>query len=417
MAYQKGTRRAEELIAEARGLSYTEQYSYTEGWNDNVAVNILNFAIQRLYNAVTQIDSPPNIQETSINVISGQQAYDLPIDVHMALRIMDVRYLYSRPNSPWAYVTLNEGMIQDRFSYPTNIPDTWCLRNGQMLLSPTPNITQNKALVINYQKRMRYLDVRRGKVSSISSPNGNIVSISNAFPAEVTTEFAHNMVTGYKSSIQGAEGMTLLNGGVYDITVTSPTSYTLDGVDSTTYAPYTGGGKWFQNPITFQLNFTVNSQKDVQMQANANSILDRVDYCCIVDRFGNPIVDAIPLYGYNQISLILTADTSFVFSEEQLDLFNAALADDAVLYVVQGDYASTHSELDRECERQLIEYMILRFFRLQSNAEPTKDQADAERQVLDQLVVAYRRYRPSIMPVIMTQRLPKSYPFGPRGIV
>ncbi len=417
MAYQKGTRRAEELIAEARGLSYTEQYSYTEGWNDNVAVNILNFAIQRLYNAVTQIDSPPNIQETSINVISGQQAYDLPIDVHMALRIMDVRYLYSGPNSPWAYVTLNEGMIQDRFSYPTNIPDTWCLRNGKILLSPTPNITQNKALVINYQKRMRYLDVRRGKVSSISSPNGNIVSISNAFPAEVTTEFAHNMVTGYKSSIQGAEGMTLLNGGVYDITVTSPTSYTLDGVDSTTYAPYTGGGKWFQNPITFQLNFTVNSQKDVQMQANANSILDKVDYCCIVDRFGNPIVDAIPLYGYNQTSLILTADTSFVFSEEQLDLFNAALADDAVLYVVQGDYASTYSELDRECERQLIEYMILRFFRLQSNAEPTKDQADAERQVLDQLVVAYRRYRPSIMPVIMTQRLPKSFPFGPRGIV
>ena len=220
MAYQKGTRRTEELIAEARGLSYTEQYSYTEGWNDNVAVNILNFAIQRLYKAITMIDSPPNIEEYSMDIVARQQAYDIPIDVHMALRIVDVRYLYAGPNSPWAYVTLNEGMIQDRFSYPTNIPDTYCIRNGQLLLSPTPNISQNQSLVVNYQKRMRYLDVRRGKVSSISSLHGNIVNISNANPAEVTTEFAHGMITGSKSSIQSAEGMTLLNGGVYDITVT-----------------------------------------------------------------------------------------------------------------------------------------------------------------------------------------------------
>lgn len=417
MAYQKGTRRTEELIAEARGLSYTEQYSYTEGWNDNVAVNILNFAIQRLYKAITMIDSPPNIEEYSMDIVARQQAYDIPIDVHMALRIVDVRYLYAGPNSPWAYVTLNEGMIQDRFSYPTNIPDTYCIRNGQLLLSPTPNISQNQSLVVNYQKRMRYLDVRRGKVSSISSLHGNIVNISNANPAEVTTEFAHGMITGSKSSIQSAEGMTLLNGGVYDITVTGANTYTLDGVDTTLFAPYTGGGFWFQNPISFQLNFVVNSQKDVQMQANANSLLDKVDYCCIVDRFGNPIVDAIPLNGYNMTSFILTADPSFVFSAAQLALFNTSIAAGTLLYVVQGDYASTHSQLDRECEQQLIEYMILRFFRLQSNAEPTKDQADAERQVLEQLVAAYRRYRPSVMPIIFTQRLPKSFPFGRRGIV
>lgn len=418
MAYQRGTRRAEELIAEARGLSYTESYSLTEGWNNNVAVDIINFAISRIYNAITQIDSPPNIEEYTMDVVAGKQAYDIPIDVHMALRIMDVRYLYAGPNSPWAYVTLNQGMIQDRFSYPTNIPDTYCIRNGQMLLSPTPNISQNQSLVVNYQKRMRSIDIRRGMVSSILSPNGRVVNISNSNPAQVTTEFAHGMVTGTKSSLQSLSGgMSQLNGGVYTITSTGANTYTLDGVDSTFFGPYIAGGFWFQNPITFQLNFVVNSQKDVTMQEYANSILDKVDYCCFVDNFGNPIVDAISLNGYNMNSFVLTANPSFVFTAPQLALFQAAIANNDLIYVVQGDYASTHSQLDRACETQLIEYLILRFFRLQSNAEPTRDQAIAERDALEQMVTAYRRYRPSVVPIIMTQRLPKSFPFGPRGIV
>ena len=73
-------------------------------------------------------------------------------------------------------------------------------------------------------------------------------------------------------------------------------------------------------------------------------------------------------------------------------------------------------ELDRKSEDLLIEYVVLRLLRLQSASEPTKDQLDAEEAVLNRLAIAYRRYRPSVVPVIWQQRLrSRSWFWGGRG--
>ncbi|HET9433066.1 MAG TPA: hypothetical protein VFO37_04880 [Chitinophagaceae bacterium] len=342
MTYASGTRRTEELIAAARSLSYSEQYSFTEGWDDNTVVTIMNLGLDRLYDKITQVDNVANIQEVSLNVVAQQQAYDIPIDVHMAVRIMDVRYLYG--TQAYEFITLRQGMIQDRFGYPTNIPDVYCIRNGQILLSPVPNLTKNNALIINYQKRMRKLDIRRGKVSS----------------------------------------------------------YTADGSN--------------QN-FVMTLTFSVLSQKDANLMENANSILDKIDYCTLVDRYGNAIVNAIPLNGYNQTTFALTALPTYTIPASEKAALDAALASGMIVYVVQGDYGSSHSELDRQCEDHLIEYMVLRLLRLQSAAEPTEAQMKTEEAVLDRLRWAYRRVGPSIMPIIFEQRSrPRSWPFGVRGI-
>lgn len=342
--YALGTRRTEEIIADARRLSYQEQYSYTEGWDDNTVVEIMNLGLDRLYASITEIDNPANIEELSLNTVAGQQSYDIPIDVHMAIRIMDMRFLYAGTQSPWAFITLKQGMIQDRFPYPTNIPDTYCIRNGKLLLSPIPNVTGIGNLVINFQKRMRKMDIRRGKVSS----------------------------------------------------------YTEDGLGEN---------------VKFQLNFTVTSQKDVNMRENAASILDKIDYCTFVDRNGVPIVNAIPLNSYNQNTFVLTCDPFYIIPPEEKIALNTALNAGVVVYVVGGDYSSSHSQLDRQCEDHLIEYTILRLLRLQSAAEPTKDQLETEESVLKKLVWAYRRYRPSIMPIVWQERLRgRSYPWGSRGV-
>ena len=118
-----GTRSLEEMIRDARSLSYQENYSFTEGWNDNVAAEVFNLGLDRLYGAVTQIENDANVEEVAMNVVAGQFAYDLPIDVHMALRIADVRFLFG--TQPYEFVTLIQGTIQDRFQFPTNIPDTY----------------------------------------------------------------------------------------------------------------------------------------------------------------------------------------------------------------------------------------------------------------------------------------------------
>jgi len=53
-----GTRRTEEIIEEVRGLSYTEDYSLTEGWNNNVLTDLLNRSLNNVYHAITQVDNP-----------------------------------------------------------------------------------------------------------------------------------------------------------------------------------------------------------------------------------------------------------------------------------------------------------------------------------------------------------------------
>lgn len=199
--YMKGTRRIDEMAANARQLGYQENYSYTEGWDDNTVGEIFNLGLNQLYDKICQIDNVANIEEYSTTVLAGVQEYPIPQNVKMALQIMNVRYLYG-PET-WQFVTLEQGMIQDRFSYPTNIPSTYCIRNGKILLSPTPNITRENALIVNYQKRMRSLDYRRGKVTNILSAFGNVTGISNANPCQITTQNPHGLMTGVKVGLGG----------------------------------------------------------------------------------------------------------------------------------------------------------------------------------------------------------------------
>lgn len=412
--YQTGTRRLDEMAANARQLSYQESYSYTEGWDDNTVGEVFNLGLNQIYDKICEIDNVANIEEFTTDVVAGVQSYHIPQSVKMKIQIMNVRYLYG-PQT-WQFVTLEQGMIQDRFSYPTNIPTTYCIRNGEILLSPTPNITRPNALIVNFQKRMRRLDYRRGKVTNIISPYGNIVNINNANPCEVTTQFAHGLLNGQKVGISGDFDMSALIDMTFIITVTSPTTFTLNGVDSTNFPIFQGIALWFLNPVQFQLNFTVNSQKDINLQANANSILDKIDWICFVDKNGEPVIDAIALAGYNQQTFVLTCEPNYVIPYSSWLVFQSFLTNQDTFYVITGDYSSTHSQLDRQTEDLLIEYTVLRLLRLQSAAEPTENQREAEQDVLKRLAISYRRYRPSIVPIIYQQRLrTRSWFWGGRG--
>ena len=410
----QGTRRIDEMAANARQLAYQENYSYTEGWDDNVVGEIFNLGLNRLYDKICQVDNVANIEEYVQDVFAGVQEYAIPQSVKMGLQIMNVRFLYGTQS--WMFVTLAQGMIQDRYSYPTNIPTTFCIRNGKLILSPTPNITRTASLIVNYQKRMRKLDFRRGKVTNITSAYGVITDINNAFPCQITTAAPHGLVNGQKVGINGVFEPAELIDNSFIITTTGANTFTLNGVSTLLSNPFSGTANWFSNPVTFLLNFTVLSQKDSNLQANANSILDKIDWACIVDKNGDVIIDAIPVSTYNQTSLVLTADSNYVIPITAFTAFNALVANRDTPYVVSGDYTSIHSQLDRQSEDLLIEYCVLRLLRLQSAAEPTVSQMAAEEAVLDRLAISYRRYRPSIVPIIFQQRLRQRSSFwGSRG--
>lgn len=76
----------------------------------------------------------------------------------------------------------------------------------------------------------------------VLKPAATITGITQANPAVVTTSAAHTFITGESVTITGVVGMTELNGNTYQITVLTPTTFQLDGVDSTGFGAYVSGG-------------------------------------------------------------------------------------------------------------------------------------------------------------------------------
>lgn len=70
----------------------------------------------------------------------------------------------------------------------------------------------------------------------------NITDITQASPAEVTTEDNHNLNSGTIVQILDVLGMDEINGIETSISVTSPTKFTLTGIDSTEFSEYVSGG-------------------------------------------------------------------------------------------------------------------------------------------------------------------------------
>lgn len=332
------TTTAQNMIAQARSLAYSEQYSLTEGWSDNTLVSILNLGLKRLYNALTQIENDAYVEEARLDSVAYQDAYDLPIQVSYALRLVDVRYLYG--NQVYQFIELTNTPIQDRYAYPANLPQIYTIRKGQILLSPMPTETRVGNIIINYQKRMRGLDIRRGIVSS-----------------------------------------------------------------------YDDAGP---GPITFDVDYAAASQKDANLRMNGESVLDLTDYICIVDYKGTPIVSGIPVSSYNQTTQVLTTEPEFEFLPAEQAALDALLDAGQLPYIVTGQYASTNSELDAWCEAALIEYMVLRLLRLQSDAAETAEQFATEEAVIKQLITQHRRIRPTTYKVEMIGgRASNYYPYVP----
>lgn len=72
--------------------------------------------------------------------------------------------------------------------------------------------------------------------------NISISGASNSNPAIITSTIQHDLKTGDQVSLFDIGGMVELNGQVAFVTVLSPLTFSLNGIDSTAFTPYTSGG-------------------------------------------------------------------------------------------------------------------------------------------------------------------------------
>lgn len=75
---------------------------------------------------------------------------------------------------------------------------------------------------------------------------GVITGATQANPCVITSP-SHNLLTGSIITISNVGGMTQLNGNTYTVTVITPNSFSLNGVNSTGFTAYTSGGSWSSN--------------------------------------------------------------------------------------------------------------------------------------------------------------------------
>jgi len=85
--------------------------------------------------------------------------------------------------------------------------------------------------------------------------SGGITAATKADPCKITS-VNHGLSTGDEVHIVGVGGMTELNGNTYTITHTSSNTFTLDGVDSTSFGTYTSGGTWSQVNLVVRIPYT-----------------------------------------------------------------------------------------------------------------------------------------------------------------
>lgn len=118
------------------------------------------------------------------------------------------------------------------------------------LTDSTPNASFTVNLFANntFNSKSNLLIGQKNSETSLT-PAGNILSITNANPCQVTTIEPHGLVNGYSVQFQQVRGMEVagisqLNGFNFTIIVTGTNSFTLNGLDSSAFTVYEGGGYW-----------------------------------------------------------------------------------------------------------------------------------------------------------------------------
>lgn len=96
---------------------------------------------------------------------------------------------------------------------------------------------------------------------------------SQANPCQITTSQPHGLQTSDQVNIFGVVGMTELNNIQYVITVTSSTSFTLDGIDSLGFTPYVSGGYVAAAvPAKLDIQIIVDDVQNITQLNNGNLI-------------------------------------------------------------------------------------------------------------------------------------------------
>jgi hypothetical protein len=166
--------RIDKLITHIRKATENEEVGTGYGIQDSEFIRYLNEAQDRLVSKITQQHPAVFVEETTIDTVANQEAYDIPADAIAFNRVTDVQY---SAKSLRGFYTLNRISLKERDTDLKGEPLQYIRKAGQILLSPIPT-TSSGQIRLNYIRRPRDLDTRRGKVDSVTLGASSITALS-----------------------------------------------------------------------------------------------------------------------------------------------------------------------------------------------------------------------------------------------
>ena len=140
---------------------------------DSEILQYLNDAHERLH-AVVSAKYPKIFVETKeYDIVRGQADYSLPTDAFLGNKVLNVEYSYTGDTDD--YYPLEPITLKERTNY-SGYPVNYIRRSGKITLDPIPDSPSGK-IRVEYVKRIRHLDSRRGVVDIITTSGSSIASL------------------------------------------------------------------------------------------------------------------------------------------------------------------------------------------------------------------------------------------------
>jgi len=119
------------------------------------------------------------------------------------------------------------------------------------VLSPAIAATTIQLFVNSYLGEQANLIATNQELINSSQGCGFITAATKANPCQIASP-DHSLISGTLIYIANVQGMTQLNAAIYTITVVDANNFTLNGIDSSGFSTYTGGGIWNTSAVNGQ---------------------------------------------------------------------------------------------------------------------------------------------------------------------
>ena len=198
------------LITAVRRLTENEgTVNANVGISDEEFLQYFNDAQDYLMFGLEFINRKPYTREVKMDSVNAQEAYDLPARTYLGHNVVVVEYALTGNIND--YVELRLTTVHERDT--TNAtPWRYIIRNKQILLNPTPNLSVTNGIRIQYVERLDRLDKRRAQVDAITVSSGQVTALTvditdytNYFSGATAFSDTSILVDDY-FSIVGADG-------------------------------------------------------------------------------------------------------------------------------------------------------------------------------------------------------------------